>query len=194
MEIVCYEDLILKSVQEISVTFLMEKVMSALHMICVESEHTYGFVNFGVGFPQYNMEKKSLGHIIRLFATKDDILQKLSSDTRLVRLDDYVQKGEISPIPTLDGYVQYRRVQFKENKDRLVRRYAKRHQTNLKLTESRYSEYKRCSSTLPYITMDSLSSRQRFKLYIKELTLRENSSPLVFNSYGLTKSGALPHF
>ena len=195
MEISCYEDLVLRPDQDISSVFLMEKVMSALHLICVESEQKYGMVNIGLGFPQYNKEKKSLGQIIRLFSHDSSILHNLSSDIRLQRLEDYIQKGEICPIPTtLRGYVQYQRMQFKENKDRLIRRFAKRHHMDIKLAENKYQECKKPVINLPYVTLTSSSSKKRFRLYIKESSLTENSSPLVFSSYGLTKSGVLPYF
>ncbi len=190
-----YKDLILLPNQEVSAAFLMGKVISVLHLICVEDEHRTGSVNTGIGFPGYNKEERTLGNLVRLFAANPDILHNSSSDRRLLRLDDYLKQGDIQPVPdTVQGYVQYRRVQFKENKERLVRRYAKRHNMDIKQAMKVYADYKNPANDLPYVTLDSLSSGQRFRLYINEVLQTDNTNPPVFNNYGLTKSGFLPYF
>ena len=195
MRTLYYQDLILLPNQEVSSTFLMGKVISALHLIFVEDEHKTGCVNIGLGFPRFNREKRTLGNIVRLYASSPDILLNSSCNSRLLRLTDYIKKGEIQPIPNIvQGYVQYRRIQFKENKERLVRRYAQRHHVDMKQAEKEYSCYKNPENNLPYVTLDSLSSGQRFRLYIDEVLQVENNNTLVFSSYGLIKSGALPYF
>ena len=191
-----YEDLILLPDQEISVSFLMGKVISALHLICIESEHAIGAVNIGLAFPRYSKEKRSLGNVVRLYAQNPDTLRNSSSDSRIRRLDDYIRKGGITPVPSVvQGYVQYRRMQFKENKARLIRRHAKRHDLDINQAAKQYTDYKIPANDLPYVTLNSLSSQQRFRLYIDEVRLEtKNDNNLVFSSYGLTKSGVLPYF
>ena len=191
-----YEDLILLPNQEISVSFLMGKVISALHLICIESEHATGAVNIGLAFPRYSKEKRSLGDVVRLYAHNPDTLRNSSSDSRILRLDDYMRKGEIAPVPAdIHGYVQYRRVQFKENMARLIRRHAKRHDMDINQAKDLYTDYKVPTNNLPYVVLNSLSSQQRFRLYIDEVKLEGgNDSTPVFSSYGLTKSGVLPYF
>lgn len=191
-----YEDLILLPDQEISVSFLMGKVISALHLICIESEHAIGAVNIGLAFPRYSKEKRSLGNVVRLYAQNPDTLRNSSSDSRIRRLDDYIRKGEITPVPSaVQGYVQYRRMQFKENKARLIRRHAKRHDLDINQATKQYTDYKIPANDLPYVKLNSLSSQQSFRLYIDEVRLEtKNDNTLVFSSYGLTKSGVLPYF
>lgn len=190
-----YQDLILLANEEVSTNFLMSKVISALHLILIEGEHTTGSINIGVAFPGYCKEKRTLGNIVRLFALHTDILSNLSSDSRLCRLDDYIQKGEILPVPdTVQEFVQYQRVQLKENKERLVRRYAKRHQIDINQAEKKYAGYINPVNNLPYVILNSLSTGQRFKLYVDEVLQSKNTEPLIFNSYGLAKSGVLPYF
>lgn len=195
MEKLYYQDLILLANQEVSTNFLMSKVISALHLILIESEHNTGSIKMGVAFPRYCKEKRTLGNIVRLFAHRTDILSNLSSDSRLLRLDDYIQKGEVLPVPdTVQEFVQYQRVQLKDNKERLVRRYAKRHQMDINQAEKKYAGYINPVNNLPYVVLNSLSTGQRFRLYIDEVLQPQNTEPLVFNSYGLTKVGVLPHF
>ena len=191
-----YEDLILLPNQEIPVSFLMGKVISALHLICIESEHATGAVNIGLAFPRYSKEKRSLGNVVRLYAHNPDTVRNSSSDSRILRLDDYIRKGEITSVPSaVQGYVQYRRMQFKENKARLIRRHARRHDLDINQAAKQYTDYKIPANDLPYVTLNSLSSQQRFRLYIDEVRLEtKNDNTLVFSSYGLTKSGVLPYF
>ena len=191
-----YEDLILLPNQEIPVSFLMGKLLSALHLICIESEHATGSVNIGLAFPRYSREKRSIGNVVRLYAQNPDTLRNSSSDIRIRRLDDYIRKGEIAPVPAaIHGYVQYRRVQFRGNKARLIRRSAKRHGMDINKAKALYADYKAPANDLPSVTLNSLSTQQRFRLYIDEVRQEEgNDNPLVFGSYGLTKSGVLPYF
>lgn len=190
-----YQDLILLANQEVSTNFLMSKVISALHLVLVEDEHNTGCINIGIAFPGYSKEKRTLGGIVRLFAHHPEILSNLSSDVRLIRLDDYIQKGEILPVPdTIQEFVQYQRVQFKENKERLVRRYAQRHQMDINQARKKYADYINPVNNIPYVTLNSLSTGQRFNLYVDEVLQASNTESLAFNSYGLTKFGALPYF
>ena len=190
-----YQDLFLQADQEVSSNFLMSKVISALHLVLVEEEHNTGSINIGIAFPGYSKKKRTLGSIVRLFAHHPDILSNLSSDARLIRLDDYIQKGEIHPVPdTVQEFVQYQRIQFKENKERLVRRYAQRHQMDINQARKRYANYTNPVNNIPYVTLNSLSTGQRFNLYVDEVLPAKKTEFLAFNSYGLTKFGALPYF
>ncbi len=190
-----YEDLYMLANQDIAVNFLMSKVMSSLHLICVENARLSGSFNLGIGFPQYSKEKKSLGAVIRLYSEDSSLLAKTASDNRLRRLEDYIKINEVKEAPESPlGYKQYRRVQFKENKERLMRRYAKRHQTDIQQAKKDYAGFTPVKNNLPYIVLDSLSSGHRFRLYIEEVQLKEDAGDPVFNSYGLTSSGSLPAF
>jgi len=189
-----YQDLNLLPTQDVSLNFLMSKVMSVIHLVCVESERAFGVVNIGIGFPKYDKEKRSLGSVVRLFAVNSDILLNSSSDRRLCRFEDYIQKGEVRLVPSTScRYVQYRRIQIK-NKERIVRRYAKRHHANKEYVQKIYESCRNYSVDLPFVMMDSLSSGHRFSLFIDEVLQDKNFNTLSFNSYGLTKSGTLPYF
>lgn len=190
-----YKELTLLPDQEIATNFLMSKVMSALHLVCVEFEHRSGVVKLGIGFPEYSKEKRTLGNKVRLFATTSEVLDRTTGNSRLQHLGEYLRIGALRRTPdSVNGYVQYLRVQFKENKERLIRRYVQRHQMDLEETEKLYSNFKRPEPNLPYVTMNSLSSGQRFKLYISMVIQTSENGVPVFNSYGLIKTGSLPLF
>jgi len=195
MDILYHEDIVLKPSQDIALNFLMSKVMSALHLIFVESEKENGVIKLGLGFPMYNKEKLELGNLLRLYAEEPIFLKKATEDVRLKRLDDYLSIGEIKQQPSsIYGYKQYRRIQIKESKDRLIRRYAKRHNIDLEQAKKKYDSFKSSVNLLPFVMMESLSSKQRFRLYIEEVKQEKYMGPPLFNSYGLTKSGSLPIF
>ena len=190
-----YQDLVLLANQEVSPSFLMSKVINALHLILVEGEHKTGSINIGVAFPRYNKKKPTLGNIVRLFAYHTDVLSNLCSESRLLRLSDYIQKREILPVPdSVKEFVQYHRVQLKGNKERLMRRYAKRHQIDINQAEKVYASYNIPENDIPYVMINSLSTKQRFNLYVDEVLQAKNTESLVFDSYGLTKLGVLPYF
>lgn len=190
-----YLDIKLLSDQEVTSSFLMEKIMSAFHLIFVETERNNGSFKIGIGFPLYNKTKRELGNILRLYADSSFILENAIKDNRIKKFNDYLITSDIKITPeTVHGYSQFRRVQFKENKERLVRRFARRHKTDIDLAEKEYVSFSPQKSELPYIVLDSKSSGHRFKLYIDEVYQEKNTGLPVFNSYGLTKTGSLPIF
>ena len=190
-----YVDMTLRPDQDIPLHFLMGKLMSVIHSACVDCEHAHGFVNFGVGFPQYSRKSKSLGRIIRLFASDSVTLPKVISDNRILRFSDYLQIDEIKQSPSkCQGHVQYRRVQYKSGKDRLIRRYAKRHNIDLDIAKDFYTHFSRPEADLPYLVLESSSSKQQFRLYIDEVLQPRDEGKPIFSSYGLTKGGSLPYF
>ena len=87
-------------------------------------------VPIGVSFPEYVIGEKYsvLGGKLRLFAQDEATLAQFDAAKWLSRLSDYVHCTSIRPLPErLTGYAIYQREQPKTNKERLARRYAKRH-------------------------------------------------------------------
>lgn len=195
MQKLYYKDLTLLTDQDVTSCFLMGKIMPVLHLICVETEHKNGSFKLGIGFPLYNRERKDLGNILRLYADNSSILENAIEDNRLQKFKDYFYTSAAKETPeTVQGYTQFRRVQFKENKERLIRRFAKRHKSDIAQAKREYANFSQVKIELPYIVLDSKSSGQRFRLYIEEVNLEKNPGIPEFNSYGLTKTGGLPVF
>ena len=74
-----YQDLNLLPTQDVSLNFLMSKVMSVIHLVCVESERAFGVVNIGIGFPKY--DKETLYAIRRLSKWTGDVYVREPSGT-----------------------------------------------------------------------------------------------------------------
>lgn len=200
---------------EVNLNFLWSKVFQQIHLGLVEIQDDQGRVPIGVSFPEYVFGEKYsvLGGKCRLFAPNEATLARFNAAKWLVRLNDYVHCTSIRPVPEkLMGYAVYQREQPKINKERLARRYAKRHNVDyetalngtIDLTEKllpnadykvqfRYCDMtKKCVPT-PFIRLKSLSSEQSFCLWIKK-TLVSEPSGTTFSSYGLSAVSTVPEF
>ena len=93
----------------------------------------------------------------------------------------------------LTGYAIYQREQPKTNKERLARRYAKRHNVDYDTALVRYSEMVHKTIATPFIRLKSLSGDQEFCLWIKKSMAAEPSGS-TFSSYGLSAISTVPDF
>ena len=165
-------------------------------------------VPIGISFPEYvTGEKYSvLGSKLRLFAEDEATLVGFEAAKWLSRLSDYVHCTSIRPVPDkLTGYAIYQRQQPKTNKERLARRYAKRHKLDFETalngtvvlrdqsTQFRYCDMPQQSIKTPFIRLQSLSSEQTFCLWIKKTLVSE---PVTghYSSYGLSATTVVPEF
>lgn len=200
---------------EVGRNFLWSKVFQQIHLGLVEMQDDQGRVPIGVSFPEYvTGEKYSvLGGKLRLLAKDEATLSRFNISKWLSRLSDYVHCTSIRPVPEkLTGYAIYQREQPKTNKERLARRYAKRHnvdyETALNSTidltakstpnagykmQFRYCEMPQKSVSTPFIRLKSLSSEQAFCLWIKKTVVAEPSGT-TFSSYGLSAVSSVPEF
>lgn len=211
-----YQELTLLPQEEISIYFLWSKTFQQIHLGLVEIQDAQKRVPIGLSFPEYKMGEKFgiLGSKLRLFATDESALTRFDAASRLSRLSDYVHCTGIRPVPsTVKGYAVYQREQPKTGRERLVRRYAKRHNLDYETafngkvelcakhdnaTECErmlmsYSEMPHKTIPTPFIRLKSLSSGNTFCLWIKK-SEAENSGDGVFTTYGLSSTSALPEF
>jgi len=211
-----YQEIKLLESPEIPLHFLWEKVFQQIHLGLVEMKGDQGRVPIGLSFPEYvTGEKYSvLGGKLRLLAKDEATLSRFNATKWLSRLSDYVHCTSIRPVPEkVTGYAIYRREQPKTNKERLARRYAKRHNVDYETAlngpvvlsvkskenvgcekvEMRYSELEQQTITTPFIRLKSLSSEQPFCLWIKK-TLVSEPSGATYSSYGLSAVSTVPEF
>jgi len=155
-----------------------------------------------------------LGSKLRLFATDEAALSRFDITRRLSRLSDYVHCTGIRPVPNaVKGYAVYQREQPKTSRERLARRYAKRHNldyetafngkielsakhgnaTGCDKTLMSYNEMPHKTITTPFIRLKSLSSGNMFCLWIKKREI-ENSVKGTFTTYGLSSVASVPEF
>jgi CRISPR-associated endonuclease Csy4 len=195
--------------------FLWHKLYTQVHLSLVDlKQRNNGQQNIGITFPEYKYENflnennpesehkkiSSLGFKLRLLGT-EQALQGLNLDHYLRRLQDYVHVTTIREIPEqrITGYACFQRQSVKSNVERLIRRYLKRNQMGKhedRQTEEQLRAFymvKKKSCDLPYINMNSLSSEQNFRLFIR----KEVRSTVVmgqFCTYGLSQTVTVPEF
>ena len=200
---------------DINLFGLWSKVYQQIHLGLVKMQDDQARVPIGLSFPEYiTGEKQSvLGGKLRLFAKDEATLSRFNASQWLSRLSDYVHCTSIRTVPEkLSGYATYQREQPKTSKERLARRYAKRHGMDLEMalnntidltaksppnaaykTRFRYCDMPEKTVTTPFIRIQSLSGGQTFCLWIKKTVAAE---PLAaeFSSYGLSALSTVPEF
>lgn len=193
---------------DINLFSLWSKVFQQIHLGLVEMQNDQKQQPIGVSFPEYVMGEKYsvLGGKLRLFAEDEATLAKFDAAKWLSRLSDYVHCTSIRPVPEqLIGHAIYQRQQPKTNKERLARRYAKRHKLDFEAalngtvvlrgrsTQFRYCDMPQPTIKTPFIRLQSLSSEQTFCLWIKK-TLVSAPATAHYSSYGLSATAAVPEF
>lgn len=211
-----YQEITLIQNADISPHFLFSKVFQQIHLGLVEIQNAQRQVPVGISFPEYKRDEKFcvLGGKIRLFSVNEADLVRLDVERWLAHLSDYVHYTRIRPVPkSIESYAVYRREQPKTGKERLARRYAKRHQMDFEtaLNETvelsvkpetgqfsekklmRYSEMPHRKIAAPFIRLKSLSSGNMFCLWIKKSNVKHNTEGL-FSTYGLSATTTVPEF
>lgn len=201
---------------EVSLFSLWSKIFQQIHLGLVEIQDAQKRVPIGLSFPEYKMGEKFgiLGSKLRLFAADEAALTRFDVASRLSRLSDYVHCTGIRPVPsTVKGYAVYQREQPKTGRERLARRYAKRHNLDYETAFNgkvelcakhdnaaecermlmSYSEIPHKTITTPFIRLKSLSSGNTFCLWIKKKEI-ENSMNGIFTTYGLSSAASVPEF
>ncbi|PTR03462.1 CRISPR-associated Csy4 family protein [Nitrosomonas nitrosa] len=212
----CYLEITLIPNADINRHFLWSKTFQQIHLGLVEMQDDQKRVPIGLSFPEYKMGEKFgvLGSKLRLFAPDEAALTRFDVARRLSRMSDYVHCTGIRPVPdAVKGYAVYQREQPKTSKERLARRYAKRHnmdyeaalnskvELSVKLeagmkyekTLMSYSEMPHQTIPTPFIRLKSLSSSNTFCLWIKKSEV-ENSNDGTFTTYGLSATATVPEF
>jgi len=227
-----YMEITLLPNPEVGIHFLWSKIYQQIHLGLVEMQDDQKRVPIGVSFPEYVVGGRSqlpashdartslcidkysvLGGKLRLFAEDEATLAKFDAAKWLARLSDYVHCTGIRPVPEkLKGHAVYQREQPKTNKERLARRYAKRHGVDLETalyseidltvkpppnkdykTQFRYCDMPQKAVTTPFIRLQSLSGGQTFCLWIKK-TVVAKPSGAAFSRYGLSAVSTVPEF
>ena len=191
-----YLEITLLPKPDINLFSLWSKVFQQIHLGLVEIQDDQGSVPIGLSFPDYvTGEKYSvLGSKLRLLAKDEATLSRFNISKWLSRLSDYVHYTSVRPVPEkLNGYANFQREQPKTNKERLARRYSKRHSVDYGTALVRYSEMVHKTIATPFIRLKSLSGDQEFCLWIKKTMVAEPVGT-TFSSYGLSAVSTVPDF
>ena len=184
-----YIDIHLLPDPEFPANLLMNALFAKLHRGLVEA----GRNRIGVSFPQHDDKRPTLGSLLRLHGQAAD-LEDLMSNNWLSGMRDHTRVSEPKPTPAATGYRRVYRVQAKSNPERLRRRYVKRHQTDLETARQAIPDDSAEYLQLPYITLGSHSTGQRFRLFIAHGPISSKATQGTFNHYGLSRDGTIPWF
>lgn len=183
-----YIDLRLKPDPEFPATTLMSALFSKLH----RGLATYGCGDIGISFPDA-ADKRSLGCRLRLHGNSTALHQLVQIDW-LRGMRDHVTSTGIMSVPIEAKPRRVRRVQAKSSPERLRRRLVARkgldHEGARQLIPDSTAE----RLDLPYVVLTSTTTGQRFRLFIEQLPVQNESVIGSFNAYGLSASATIPWF
>ncbi|MBB1270219.1 type I-F CRISPR-associated endoribonuclease Cas6/Csy4 [Shewanella sp. SR44-3] len=213
-----YQEITLLPDVEISLGFIWQNVFQQVHIALVENKIGPNQSAIAVGFPDYKQGRFPLGSKLRLFAQKQEQLEKLAISNWLSRLEDYVHVKGIKPVPAEANFVSFTRKQVKstERIEREMHQKAQRWsvKSGKPLTEC-LKDLEKTKPTghseLPFIFLHSQETKRRspnesskFPLFISSVTVdgkqgvKQNGS---FDCYGLSSKvnrednlGCVPQF
>jgi CRISPR-associated endonuclease Csy4 len=191
-----YLEITLLPNSDINLFSLWSKIFQQIHLGLVEIQDDQGRVPIGISFPDYVIGEKYslLGDKLRLFAQDEATLSQFNATKWLSRLSEHVHCSSIRTVPEkISGYAIYQREQSKTSKERLARRYAKRHSIDYETALGHYKRMEYQTIAAPFIRLKSLSSDKAFCLWIKK-TVIERPSGSIFSSYGLSAESTVPEF
>ena len=192
-----YQELTLLQHEEVPLYALWGKVYTQIHLALTELQAALGTGKVGVAFPEYRFDAEAqIGHLgrkLRVFADDAAVLQQLNLAQHLRRYADYVQLSAVAAVPTEHGLACYARVQVKSGAERVTRRLIKRHPELNYETELARLQALSVHSALPFIQLNSLSSKQTFRLFIAK-TAALTAQTGDFGSYGLSNTATVPDF
>jgi len=197
-----YLDITLLPDAEANLGFLWQKVYQQVHLGLVENKVAENESVIAVSFPNYGDKVFPLGDKLRLFADNQRQLEQLDIAKWLSRLTDYTHMKSIIEVPgSINQFALFKRKQIKSN----IEKKAKKRAKHLNKSYSEVLEYllkeqtdlthDKYRSNLPFIQMESLSSknRDRFPLFIERQFL-DSCIEGKFTTYGLSKTATVPWF
>jgi len=189
-----YQEISLLPNADINLYFIWQKLYQQIHLALVENKIGDNLSAIGVAFPEYNVDKYSLGKKLRLFAEDEKSLEQTHFEKWLNRLSDYVHLSHIKPVPEkLAEHACFKHIKLKGNKEKLARRRAKRKGETLRQALAHFENFEEHCSNFPYINMTSQTNGQRFRLFIEKQAMEQPQTGL-YSCYGLSNTTTVPLF
>ena len=184
-----YIELRLRPDPEVAPTHLLAALYTRVHRALAAQ----GATGIAVTFPDYSVERHTLGERLRLHGSEAD-LQPWATNQWLGSVRDHVSAAPVAPVPADARHRTLRRVQVKSSPERLRRRLMKRHQLSEEQARERIPDNIARITPLPYVQLASTSTAQQFRLF---LALGPEQDPVQtgdFNAYGLSTTATTPWF
>lgn len=174
---------------------LWSKVFMQLHLRMADLQDSNGVVPVGVDWPDFDEESVSLGSKLRLFSAEQHTLEAFDVKSVLARFSDYVKISGIRTVPqNSNTFACYERIQKKQNPERVARRRAKRKNMEYSEALSEVMQKEVPEPGCPYIQLTSLSSNQKYSLFLKKHYTDIQLENPAFNSFGINKLSVVPSF
>ncbi len=174
---------------EFSANTLMNALFAKLHRSLVSS----GEGRIGVSFPDVEQKGIGLGARLRLHGAAAD-LELLMSTNWLQGMRDHLSHSPITPVPEDAAHRVVRRVQAKSSPERERRRLMARKGISAEAAIQAIPDSAAEMLRLPYLLLNSQSTRQQFRLFVEHLPVQKESVQGMFSAYGLSTTGTVPWF
>lgn len=184
-----YLDIALRADPEFPQALLMGALFGKLHRALVALQAS----DIGVSFPRHGLTPRTLGDRLRLHGNAP-ALERLMAQPWLRGMYDHAQIGSMGAIPANADHCVVRRRQFKTSAERLRRRRAKRHAESAEQARAHIPDSIERRVTLPFVTLRSQSTGQRFDLFIEHGPPQAQPIDGMFNAYGLSQGATIPWF
>lgn len=182
---------------EFAPPLLLGALYAKLHRALVAQQRD----DIGASFPEYALATRddggkrqaaTLGLCLRLHGSAA-ALDALMAGNWLSGMRDHTAPGTIQPVPAGASHLRVQRKQAKSNpareRDRLMRRKGISPAEALLRIPDHTAEW----LDLPYLTLNSQSTGQRFRLFIAQQPATQAASG-VFNRYGFSATATVPAF
>lgn len=185
-----YVEIRLRADPEIAPHQLLSSLYGRLHRALVQLASR----DVGVSFPDYDVQRPSLGTRLRLHGSAQS-LHHLMSTTWLAGMRDHVDVMPIADVPARATHCRVSRVQAKSSPARLRRRAMRRHGLDVTSAEQRIPDTAAEQLKLPFVVIGSCSTGQpSFPLFIRQEGGVSGAVAGEFNSYGLGRGATVPWF
>lgn len=192
-----YLDIRLRLDPEVTSHQVLSALFSKLHIALVKQD----LHPIGVSFPEASVaddgstppDSRTLGSCLRLHGARE-ALRRLMEVPWLQGVRDHLNLGDVLPVPAQAMHRVVSRVQAKSSPERLRRRLQRRHGVDAAEAQRRIPDSVAKSLALPFLTLSSTSTAQRFHLFLQHGPLQKRATEGAFNGYGLSAQGTIPWF
>lgn len=184
-----YLDIRLLPDPEFPPSMLMNALFAKLHRALVDLDSTA----IGVSFPDHALEPARLGERLRLHGEARALNDLLTRDW-LRGMRDHIEQYGPAKIPGGAPHRMVRRVQAKSSPERLRRRLIKRKGIDQVAASEAIPDQAAERLDLPFVTLQSRSSGQTFRLFIEHGPPQPDPTPGPFGHYGLSRGATIPWF
>lgn len=181
-----YQDIRVLPNPELSIERLMSALFAKLHLALGQ----FAVGRVGVSFPR---AAATPGDVLRLHGCAR-VLASFESLTWCQGLCKHIESSGILAVPAGVKYRVVSRYQVKSNAERLRRRSIKKCWLTDEQALERIPDSRSQRCDLPFIALKSLSTGQRFRLFIRQGELRDSPTQGIFGSYGLSATATVPWF